>query len=420
MKCKQGIKVLSLFDGMSCTQLALNRLGLDVDAYYASEVDKYAIQVTQANFPNTIQLGDVRSVSRVTVNTPIDLIVAGSPCQDLSFAGKGKGLIEGERSNLFFEFVRILEEFQPRYFLLENVRMKQEYQDIISDMLGVSPTAINSSLVSAQSRNRLYWTNIPQLGLPKDKGIVLKDILEDLPFEDIPNYLNNTWCGRKRGDLVKSVEDDKASCLTASMYKGQIPTFVKKPIHIGDATNIKGYDTIKRVYHEDGKSPTLTTMQGGHREPKVAITKPIKVGEIKGGGQGDRIYSDEGKSITLSSQSGGTAGNGNMLVAGAIRGRYKVDGVRQDHKHSVAGMTTQQLELRFDEKTNCLTTVQKDNVAVDPIRWLYRKLTPLECERLQTVPDNYTNHVSKTQRYKMLGNGMTVDVLCHLMKEIQI
>ena len=109
MKCKQGIKVLSLFDGMSCTQIALNRLGLDVDAYYASEVDKYAIQVTQANFPNTIQLGDVRSVSRVTINTPIDLIVAGSPCQDLSFAGKGKGLIEGERSNLFFEFVRILE-----------------------------------------------------------------------------------------------------------------------------------------------------------------------------------------------------------------------------------------------------------------------------------------------------------------------
>jgi DNA-cytosine methyltransferase len=378
MKCKQGIKVLSLFDGMSCTQIALNRLGLDVDAYYASEVDKYAIQVTQANFPNTIQLGDVRSVSRVTINTPIDLIVAGSPCQDLSFAGKGKGLIEGERSNLFFEFVRILEEFQPRYFLLENVRMKQEYQDIISDMLGVLPTAINSSLVSAQSRNRLYWTNIPQLGLPKDEGIVLKDILEELPFEDIPNYLNNEWCGRRRGDLVKSIEDKKAHCLTASMYKGQIPTFVKKPIHVGDATNIKGYDAIKRVYHEDGKSPTLTTMQGGHREPKVAIT------------------------------------------GGAIRGRYKVNGVRQDHKHSVAGMTSQQLEIRLDEKTNCLTTVQKDNVAVDPTHWLYRKLTPLECERLQTVPDNYTNHVSKTQRYKMLGNGMTVDVLCHLMKELQV
>jgi len=412
------MKVLSLFDGMSCTQIALNKLGVDVDTYYASEVDKYAMQVTQANFPNTIQLGDVRNVTRESVDGHIDLIVAGSPCQDLSFAGKGKGLIEGERSNLFFEFIRILEELKPTWFLLENVRMKQEYQDIITEILGVPPVPINSSLVSAQSRNRLYWTNLPMVGLPSDKGIVLKDILENLPFEEIPNYLNNTWCGRKRGDMVKSVDDPKASCLTASMYKGQIPTFVKKPIHVGVATNINGFDIIKRVYHEDGKSPTLTTMQGGHRQPKVAITKPIKVGEIKGGGQGDRIYSEEGKSITLSSQSGGTAGNGNMLVAGAIRGRYKVDGVRQDHKHSVAGMTTQQLELRFDEKTNCLTTVQKDNVAVDATDWLYRKLTPLECERLQTVPDNYTNHVSKTQRYKMLGNGMTVDVLCHLLGDL--
>ena len=217
--------------------------------------------------------------------------------------------------------------------------------------------------------------------MPKDKGIVLKDILEDLPFDEIPNYLNNTWCGRKRGDMVKSVDDPKASCLTASMYKGQIPTFVRKksdvgqsPMHVGDATNIKGFDSIKRIYHEDGKSPTLTTMQGGHREPKVAIT------------------------------------------GGAIRGRYRVNGVRQDHKHSVKGLTTQQLEIRLDEKTNCLTTVQKDNVAVDVDHWLYRKLTPLECERLQTMPDNYTNHVSNTQRYKMLGNGFTIDVICHLLK----
>ena len=375
------MQVLSLFDGASCTQLALRRLGIHVSSYYASEVDKHAIKVTQANFPNTVQVGDVRNVNTDTLPVHIDLVVAGSPCQDVSFAGKGKGLIEGERSNLFFEFVRILEDFKPKYFLLENVRMKQEYQDIISEMLGVKPIAINSSLVSAQSRNRLYWTNIPMKEMPKDKGIVLKDILEDLPFDEIPNYLNNTWCGRKRGDMVKSVDDPKAACLTASMYKGQIPTFVRKksdvgqsPMHIGDATNIKGFDSIKRIYHEDGKSPTLTTMQGGHREPKVAIT------------------------------------------GGAIRGRYRVNGVRQDHKHSVKGLTTQQLEIRLDEKTNCLTTVQKDNVAVDVNHWLYRKLTPLECERLQTMPDNYTNHVSNTQRYKMLGNGFTIDVICHLLK----
>ena len=177
---------------------------------------------------------------------------------------------------------------------------------------------------------------------------------------------------RRRGDLVKSIDDPKAHCLTASMWKGQIPTFVKKPVQVGVADNIKGYDIIKRVYSPNGKSPTLTTMQGGHRQPKVAI------GRI-------------------------------------VNRRLDENGVRKDNQLELP--FTKQLEVSSADKSNCLTTVQKDNVVVH--KELYRKLTPLECERLQTVPDNYTNHVSKTQRYKMLGNGWTVDMIAHIFKGIK-
>ena len=300
------MNVLSLFDGMSCTQLALRNLKVSVDNYYASEIDKYSILVTQANFPSTLQLGDVCGISRASIDADIDLIGAGSPCQDLSFASsKGKGLIEGERSNLFFEFARILEEFKPKYFLLENTRMKQEYEDIITDTLGVSPVAVNSSLVSAQNRYRLYWFGVREgnaykkitVSQPKDRDIILADILED-NTKRIRNGKRYTRC-----------------------------------IQIGETAEIKGFDVIKRVYSPEGKAPTLTTMQGGHREPKVTTT------DSKGG----RLVSN------------------------------------------------------------------------DELHW--RKLSEIEMERLQTVPDNYTNHVSRTQRLKMLGNGMTVDVIAYLLKQ---
>ena len=365
------MNVLSLFDGMSCGQIALNKAGVKYDTYFASEIDKYAIKVAQKNYPNTEQLGDVREIQGTyfthhLVSKPIGLLMGGSPCQGFSFAGKQLNF-DDPRSKLFFEFVRIKNETNPKYFLLENVVMKKESQDIITKYMGVEPIKINSSLFSAQSRRRLYWTNIP-FDVPKeDKGIVIKDILEDLPFHEIPNYLNNTWCGKRRGDMVKSVDDSKANCLTASMWKGQIPTFVKKPIQVGTANNIKGYDIIKRVYSPSGKSPTLTTMQGGHRQPKVAIGR-------------------------------------------LVNRRLDASGTRKDNQLELPFTT--QLEVSNSEKSNCLTTVQKDNVVVQ--QELYRKLTPLECERLQTVPDNYTNHVSNTQRYKMLGNGWTVDVICHL------
>jgi DNA-cytosine methyltransferase len=356
------MNVLSLFDGSACTKVALDRLRIPVTKYYASEVDKYAIKVAMANHPDIAQLGDVKNVGIAFKEGDIDLLVGGSPCQGFSFAGKQLNF-DDPRSKLFWEYVRVLRKLKPKYFLLENVRMKQEYQDIISEALGVKPIAINSRLMSAQNRYRLYWTNIPNVTQPEDKGIILQDILEH-GFAD----------------------RDKSHCLDANYYKGgNLKTYFAKHrrqlvfsndglCHVGDA-DIKGNDTIKRVYHPLGKSPTLTTMGGGHREPKI--------------------------------------------LCGAWRGRYTVDGVRQDHKHSVKGMTEQRLEVRTDGKTNSLTTVQKDNVAVDVSELQWRKLTPLECERLQTLPDNYTNHVSNTQRYKMLGNGFTVDVIAHILKGIK-
>lgn len=166
------MNVLSIFDGMSCGRIALERAGIKVDNYYASEIDKYAIQIAKKNYPDIIHIGDVTKVKANDL-PKIDLLIGGSPCQGFSFAGKQLNF-EDERSKLFFEFVRLLEECKPKYFLLENVKMKKEYQDIISSYLGVEPIKINSSLVSAQNRERLYWTNIPNIRQPEDKGIFIK------------------------------------------------------------------------------------------------------------------------------------------------------------------------------------------------------------------------------------------------------
>ena len=386
------LKVCGAFDGMSCGQQALVEANIPYSVYYASELDPYAIKVTQANFPNTIQIGDITKVDESNFNHDIDLLMGGSPCQGFSFAGKQLNF-DDPRSKLFFEFIRLRDILKPKYVLLENVRMAKESQDIISKYMGCEPTKINSSLVSAQSRNRLYWfvmwdENLGQyipciIPQPKKKDIVIRDILEDLPFGEIPNYLANHWGGVPRGDKVKSIEDDKANCLTASMYKGQIPTFIKKPnptqskeglIRVGTAT-LKGHDSIKRVYSDEGKSPTLTTMGGGHREPKISMGR-------------------------------------------VVNRRLDEHGVRKDNQLDLPFTT--KVEVREDDISNCLTTVEKDNVVVNRDEYLWRKLTPLECERLQTVPDNYTNHVSKTQRYKMIGNGWTVAVIAHILKGIQL
>lgn len=319
------MNVLSLFDGMSCGQIALDRAGINVSKYYAAELDKYAITVTQANYPDTIQLGDVTKWREWSIDwSSIDLLIGGSPCQGFSFAGKQLAF-DDPRSKLFFVYVDILNHIRsvnPEIkFMLENVKMKREYLDVISEQLGVEPVFINSALVSAQNRQRYYWANWA-FGQPEDKGIVLADILED-----------------------GVVDRDKSYCIDANYHKGGNPE------------------------------------QYFNKSRRQLVFNPA-----------------------------------------AIVGR-KLDenGKRND---SLNQKLVQCLEVQSHGKSRCLSTVAKDTV-VSPLApgryeppYAYRKLTPVECERLQTAPDNYTAHVSNTQRYKMLGNGWTVDVIAHIFNSI--
>lgn len=320
------MNVLSLFDGISAGQLALQRANIKVDNYYASEIDKYAIQVTQKNFPNTIQLGDVTKWEEWDLSN-IDMIIGGSPCQGFSFAGKQLNF-EDLRSKLFFEFVKILKHYKPKYFLLENVKMKKEFQNVITELFGVEPIEINSTLVSAQNRKRLYWTNIPNVKQPKDKLIYLQDILQF--------------------DLT---EKQKSFCIDANYYK---------------KGNLKSYfDKSRRQI---------------------------------------------------------------VFPASIVGRRINERGVRDDYNKNVP--ITQCLQVKHSNyKMGCLTTVQKDNVlsTLPPGRYIdvynnenlhYRHLTPIECERLQTFPDNFTEGISNSQRYKALGNSWTVDVVAHIFNNL--
>ena len=419
------MKVLSMFDGMSCGQIALKRLGIPVKTYYASEIDKYAIEVCKNNFPNTIHVGDITKLDPKDF-MDVDLMLAGSPCQGFSFAGKQLAF-DDPRSALFFEFIRLLKAIKPKYFLLENVMMQREFLDVITQQVSdiypehkepgelfggiIKPILLNSSLVSAQSRQRYYWTNIKGIREPKDMGIVLKDILEDnQEFGEAPNYLNGMFGDQRRGDMV-SDENEKASCLTASMYKGQVSTFVKrsnKPNQVNPSKKASGEQPHMqdRVFDEDGKSHALTAAFAARTN---VATKPKQIGvavDIKGHDQIKRVYSPDGKSPTLTTMTGGHR-QPKIIKGAAIRGRYTEDGIQQ------------MLELRSDDKANSITTVQTDSI-IHNGNLQYRKLTPLECERLQTVPDNYTQSVSNTQRYKMLGNGWTVDMICHILSYMQL
>jgi len=205
------INVLSLFDGMSCGQIALQKLGFKVNNYFASEIDEKAIYITQKNFPNTKQIGSITELKGSDL-PKIDLLFGGSPCQSFSSFGNGKGF-DG-KSGLFWEYVRVLNEVKPTYFLLENVKMKKEWQDIITNELGVEPIAFNSNLVSAQNRDRLYWTNIDFV-VPKDKGVLFVDVLENLPFREIPKCFYKNWGDKMRIDKgLNWVKNKKANCLT--------------------------------------------------------------------------------------------------------------------------------------------------------------------------------------------------------------
>lgn len=355
------MNVLSLFDGMSCGQQALERAGFKVENYFASEIDKYAIQVTMANYPNTKQLGSVVNVDGYSL-PKIDLLIGGSPCQSFSFAGKRKGMstkdeqeiltlehylqlkaegfeFEGQ-SYLFWEYMRLLNETKPKYFLLENVMMGEKWEKVLSKAIGVKPIMINSALISAQNRQRLYWTNIglAPAGLfgdlestieqPKDKGILLKDILE--PEVDSKYFLSEKVVNKiKSNNLVNS----------------EIICHNMQP-RSGDPTK-GGTGHLTRT---DGKTYCLDT--GNTNAVEVIATQLGNSPEF------GNFTSNSGKAYTM----------------------------RRDEPNGVI----------IDSKI--------------------RRLTPIECERLQTVKDNYTNHVSDSQRYKMLGNGWTVDVIAHFFK----
>lgn len=302
------MKVLSLFDGISVAQQALKELGVKDLTYYASEIDKYAIEVANKNHPQIRHIGNVLAVNSSDYSD-IDLLCGGSPCQDLSIAKKDRQGLAGARSGLFYEYVRILKEVKPKYFVLENVNsMPKEAKEQITEILGVEPIMIDAKLVSAQQRKRLFWTNIPNIQQPDDKNIFLKDIL-----------LPDTY-----------TEFDKSYPLTAS-YNGAV------------------------LWNSIDKN-----------QRTMVWNKPIKVGHFKSGGQGQRVYSIDGKSVTLSALGGGW---------GAKTGLYQI----------------------------------KDYA---------RKLEPIECERLQSLPDNYTSGCSKSERRKMLGNAFNCEVIKHILKNI--
>jgi len=373
------MNTLSLFDGMSCGQIALQKMGIKVDNYYASEIDKWAIQIAKKNFPDTIHIGDVTDV-RAEDLPKIDLLMGGSPCQGFSFAGKQLNF-DDPRSALFFQFVRLLRDCKPKYFLLENVRMKKEYQAVISEHLGVEPVMINSALVSAQNRVRLYWTNIPGIEQPEDKGIVLKDILEESP-EDC-TFMSDKFVNRNKdaGCLIDS-NKPKASNLSAMEYvkNGRQGDYILCGRIVGRKINPEtgkrddynpNLKTEQRIEaRPDEKSGCLTTVQ---KDNVLIVPEATKKGytEINEGGCFDLTFPN----------------------SKTRRGRNMKD------------------------KSNCLTAANYDFMRYE--HPTYRKLTPVECERLQTVPDNYTEGVSNTQRYKMLGNGWTVDVIAHILQGVK-
>jgi DNA (cytosine-5)-methyltransferase 3A len=350
------MNVLSLFDGMSCGQQALERVGIKVDNYFASEIDKYAITVTMANYPNTKQLGSVTQVDGYSL-PKIDLLIGGSPCQSFSFAGKRKGMstkdeqeiltldhylelksqeyeFEGQ-SYLFWEYMRLLNEVKPKYFLLENVMMGEKWEKILSKAIGVNAIMINSSLLSAQNRQRLYWTNIGM----KPSGL----------FGDLESIIEQP---KDLGILVKDIVEENID---------QKYFLSEKMIHYINQTGTKSF------YYK----PEYTKLDGKAR--------PLTLSHDKRAGTTNYIVHN----MMPRSSKSGKGGTGHLT--------------------------------REDGKTYCLDTGNTNAIEYSNN---IRRLTPIECERLQTVKDNYTNHVSDSQRYKMLGNGWTVDVIAHIFKYI--
>jgi len=362
--------VLSLFDWISCARVALQRAWIPVEGYYASEVDKYAIKISEKNRPDQSQIGDVRWISydnwRITCEKwefdtpPIDLLIWWSPCQDLSIANKNRQWLDGERSWLFREYVRILNETKPKRFILENVAsMPKDAQKIITETLGVEPIMINAALVSAQSRKRLFRTNIPGVKQPEDKWILLKDIIQDDVDESY--YVNSS-------KLKKEIVVQKGASF--DYYNGkEVPNF---------------------------KAKTLRT---NPQSITAVAWQVIRVWHLNSWWQGDRIYSQEWKSVCLSANGWGR---------GAKTGLYKI---KQKSRWFNVWWT-------YEEKSPTLTSSSREENNKLHCDDMVRKLTPVECEHLQGLPDDYTEGISNTQRYKCLGNAFNVDVVAHILSFI--
>lgn len=345
------MKVLSLFDGISCGMLALQRADIPVESYEAFEIDKYAVTVSKKNYPKINHHGNVFN-GDFTQFKGYDLLLGGSPCTYWSIAKKDRETTsDGMGFKLFMEYVRALRESECKYFLYENnYSIHQNIKDEISKYLGVQPIMINSALVSGQNRKRCYWTNIPNDTQPVDKGIMLQDVLEN----------GVSW-------------QNKSYCITAS-YQGAAfnNTMERKQrtmVAIPVATVNGKSHTIPATYYKAGTN-LFPIYKAEESRQKIAV--PVRVGQIGKGGQGQRIYSVHGKSVTMTANGGGM---------GAKTGLYKIDLPDGDY--------------------------------------IIRKLTPIEAERLQTLPDNYTAGISNTQRYKCIGNGWTVDVIAHILGRLK-
>lgn len=433
------MNVLSLFDGMSCGQQALERAGFKVTNYFASEIDKHAIKVTMANYPNTIQLGSVVDVNGYSL-PKIDLLIGGSPCQSFSFAGKRKGMstkcdteiltlehylqlkaegfeFEGQ-SYLFWEYMRLLKETKPKYFLLENVEMGEKWERVLSKAIGVNGIHINSALVSAQNRKRIYWTNIGhepgglfgdlvcKIQQPKDKGILLKDILEkevDEKYylsEKMLSFMENHAARHNNDGFAwnPTTGNKKGACLRANAALAPTDNIIK----IDKQGNIKADQSKASCFTAGGNSG------GNHPDMDLIVHNTMPRSTTSGKGGTGPLSRTDGKTYCLDT------GHTNAAEIKCLN-KNQLKKFNPNINADKANTLTL-AQGRAGSSEEYMDAVSK----IAAITSRIRRLTPTECERLQTVADGYTAYVSDSQRYKMLGNGWTVDVIVHILNYIKL
>lgn len=427
------MKVLSLFDGMACGMLAMQKAGLHVERYVAFEIDKYAVQTSSHNFPIIEHRGDVFQAD-FTEFKGFDFLVGGSPCTYWSIAQKNnrETVASGMGWKLFSQYVRALHEAKPMYFIYENNKsMSNAIRASITETFGFDPICINSALVSAQNRNRLYWVgkrnpdgtySKVNVELPEDRGILLKDVLDhigarELTDREMEYMVRTTKDGRNHFDFghFHDATQDKSRCITATIAKGVPYNVLCQPVCVAERGRYT-QNGIEQRYEarEDGKTNVLTTVQKDNNvcEPVRIGTYPNNAKNPSYDSQQYRIYSTEGKSVNL-------CGNGGGM--GAKTGLYAIPVEFEGDIPVKAVSGSDNKEYPVYEVKDGFITIKGKRYAIKLQDGFYiiRKLTVSECKRLQTVPGWYEFPVSDTQAYKMLGNGWTVDVIAHLISATQ-